>query len=308
MVHGTPALRAIVLFAAVAVLSACPEGGGDDPAPSDAPARLVVMAPAAAEMLERLGVVDRIVGIGDYVTAPPAVIDLPRVGAYDAPNVERILGLGAGAVITAASDAGVRAHDELRSLGIEVVALDTSTFEGVFASLDRLGAILQVEDRAAEVASGMRRDLDSIHERVRDADRPRVLFVVGRDPLYVAGPDSHVDAMIVAAGGVNVASDLDASYGMLSMEAALERLPEIIVDTSDNRPEALRGPDPGPWAEWSFLPAVEAGRVFHVAPERLVIPGVRLPEMTERMGRMIHPEIFGDPQADDFAAHDRPAS
>lgn len=308
MVHGIPALRATVVLAAVAALSACPRGGDERPAPADAPGTLVVMAPAAAEMLDRLGVVDRIVGIGDYVTAPPAVLDLPRVGAYDAPNVERILGLGAGAVITAASDAGVRAHDELRSLGVEVLALDTSTFDGVFASLDRLGAFLGLEDRATAITDDMRRDLATVEDKVRGADRPRVLFVVGRDPLYVAGPGSHVDGMIAAAGGVNVAADLDGAYGMLSMEAVLERLPEIIVDTSDNRPEALRGADPGPWSEWSFLPAVAAGHVYHVAPERLVIPGVRLPAMTERIGRMIHPEIFGDPRAEDFTADARPAS
>ena len=50
-----------------------------------------------------------------------------------------------------------------------------------------------------------------------------------------------------------------------------------------------------------LLPAVERGRVFAVEPSRLLIPGPRLGEMAERMGRFLHPEIFGPPGTDDFA-------
>ena len=34
-------------------------------------------------------------------------------------------------------------------------------------------------------------------------------------------------------------------------------------------------------------------RVYLVDPSRLVIPGIRLPEMTRLMGRLIQPEAFG---------------
>ena len=37
-----------------------------------------------------------------------------------------------------------------------------------------------------------------------------------------------------------------------------------------------------------------------IDPDRLVIPGIRLPAMTERMGRLIHPELFGKPEEADF--------
>ena len=68
----------------------------------------------------------------------------------------------------------------------------------------------------------------------------------------------------------------------------------MIVDTSDNSPSALRGRHVGDWGRWEFLPAVREDRVYRVDPSLLVIPGIRLPEMTELMGRLIHPEVFGD--------------
>jgi iron complex transport system substrate-binding protein len=261
--------------------------------------RIVVIAPSAAEMLEGIGMLDRVVGVGDFVTAPDAVADLPRVGSYDAPNVERILELRANLVISTSGDAASASHQRLRDLEIEVIDLDTSTYDGVFASLRELGARLHREAEARELEESILTGIDSVRRRASNARRRRVLFVVGRDPLYVAGPGSHLDELIGIAGGENVAHDALSPYQMVSMESMLQRMPEVIIDTSDNRPGAVRGRMPGPWARWKFLPAVKNDRVYHVDPDRLVIPGIRLPDMADLTGRMIHPEIFGE---DDGAA------
>jgi len=78
----------------------------------------------------------------------------------------------------------------------------------------------------------------------------------------------------------------------------------VIIDTSDNRPGSTRGATAGNWGRWEFLPAVTGGQVHHVGPAQLVIPGIRLAEMTERMGRFIHPELFGAPLAADYGSHE----
>jgi len=252
------------------------------------------MAPAAAEMLEAIGATGSVVGIGDYVEEPAAISGLPRIGAYDSPNVERVLELGADLLITTSAEAAATSHRRLESLGLRVLALDTSTYDGVFASLSRVGDAVGRAEEAESVARRIRAALESIGRRVEGLARPNVLFVVGRDPVYVAGPGSHIDEMIALAGGVNLAHDAGSPYPRMSMESILERMPDVIVDTSDNSPDAPRGRHAGAWAQWEFLPAVRDGRVYQVDPERLVIPGIRLPEMTELMGRLIHPEVFGD--------------
>ena len=148
----------------------------------------------------------------------------------------------------------------------------------------------------------MRGRLRDLEQRAEGAPRRSVLFVVGRDPIYVAGPGSHIDEMISMVGGVNVAHDLASPYQRLSMEAVLERMPEVIIDTSDNRPGALRGVEPGWWGQWPSLPAVADGAVYWVDPSRLVIPGIRLPEMARLMSRLIHPEAFGEADARELSA------
>ncbi len=286
-------LDGFALLLALAALAACAE----PPAPQQQralPRRIVVMAPAAAEMLDALSALDGVVGIGDFVREPPAITGLPRIGSYDSPNVERVLDLEADLVVTAGSEAAEPAHRRLESLGVRVLALDTATYDGIFTALAELGAAVGRPDAAAEVARKIRADLASIASDVRGLPRPAVLFVVGREPLFVAGPGSHVDEMITLAGGSNIAHDGGSPYPRMSVEAILERAPEIIIDTSDNRPGARRGRNQADWARFEFLPAVRDDRVFSVDPERLVIPGIRLPEMTRLLARLLHPEVFGE--------------
>jgi iron complex transport system substrate-binding protein len=210
--------------------------------------------------------------------------------------------LRADLFLTAASQAATTAHRRLETLGVTVVALDTSTFDGVFASLSELGRLLDREDRARSLDREMRGRLDEIRQTAASLPPRKVLFVVGRDPLYVAGPGSHIDEMIALVGGVNVIRDAPSPYHRVSMEAALERMPDVIIDSSNNSPAAPRGRLNGDWARWEFLPAVRSERVYWVDPSRLVIPGIRLPEMTTLMGRLIQPEAFGEAADDELAS------
>ena len=294
---GPLAARIILLPFLLAALACAAPGIPEGKEP-----RVVVVAPAAAEMLDALGALDRVVGIGDYVTEPPSIAELPGVGAYDAPNVEVVLSLGANLLVTAASEAAAPTHDRLEALGVEVLALDTSTYEGVFTSLLALGRAVGRETEAVELEERLREELRAIAALADGVERRSVLFVVGRDPLFVAGPGSHVDEMISMAGGSNVVHDALSPYPRVSMEAVLERAPDVIIDTSDNRADALLGREVGDWGRWEFLPAVQEERVFRVAPSRLVIPGIRLPEMTRLMGRLIHPEAFGEPSKGELQA------
>jgi iron complex transport system substrate-binding protein len=272
------------------------------PAAAGGARRLGVLAPAAAETLALLGASDRVVAVGDWVTEPPELARRPRLGSYDAPAAERVLELGIDTLITSASVAGRRERAELARLGVRVVELDTSTFAGTLAAIEQVGALVGRERAAAALVAGIRARLESVAARVAGAPRPRVLAVVGREPLYVAGPGSHLDELVRLAGGANVAADAGTPWALVSLEAMLARRPEVILDCSDNRPDAPRGALAGPWASWPFLPAVAGRRVFLIDPERLTIPGPRLAEMAETVARFLHPEIFGAPRAADFAA------
>jgi iron complex transport system substrate-binding protein len=264
--------------------------------------RIAVLAPAAAEILDALGETERVVAVGDFVQWPPSLAGRPRIGAYDNPNLERLLALRADLLLTAESQAGGAAFARLRALGVRVVELDTATYQGVLAAVDQVGLLVGRRQEARAEAARIRSGVEAVRARAARLPKRRVLFAVGRDPLYIAGPGSHFDELIAAAGGENVFSDARSPYLQVSVEAALERRPEVILDSSDNRPGALRGRAAGSWGQWPFLPAVRAGRVYWVDPTRVSIPGPRLPEMALLFGRLIHPEVFGEAAPADFRA------
>ena len=256
--HGATALLSAFLLPALCACGPAPPQVG----PQGETLRIVVMAPAAAGMLEALGTIEQVVGIGDYVTEPASIVDLPRVGAYDTPNVEQLLALRADLFLTTASEAAHDAHRRLESFGITVLPLDTSTYEGVFTSLEQVGRALGRQDRAREMARSMREELRVIERRAAQSTTKSVLFVVGRDPLYVAGPGSHADEMIVLAGGTNVAHDSPSPYLQLSLEAVLERMPEVIVgfSGSNGTPFLLQVMSARPRAVSAALPVSPLGR------------------------------------------------
>jgi iron complex transport system substrate-binding protein len=291
------------MCARVAVLAAlclaCNSSSPPRPAASST-LRIAAMAPAAAEMLGALGMLDHVVGVGDFANWPPAVRSLQRLGPYDAPGAELVLSLRVNLLVTTHSVAGNPKVARLRELGVRVLELETSTYEGTLASIVELGRAVDKEREARELAQQIRTRMDAVTRRVAGVPRRRVLFVVGRDPMYVAGPGSHIDAIITAAGGTNIAHDAKSAYQLASTEAMLERMPEVIIDMSDNRQGALRGRVSGSWGQWPFLPAVAEQRVYWVEPARLGIPGPRLPDMAELLARMIHPEIFGAPDAAEY--------
>jgi iron complex transport system substrate-binding protein len=251
------------------------------------------MAPSAAEILADLGASPAVVGVGDFVTWPPELRDRPRLGAYDAPSVEAVLALHADLYVTARSRAGGAAHHRLRALGVEVLELETGTYDGVLEAIVTLGERVGRGDLARRRAAAIRAAVDDVRRRAAVAPPRRVLVVVGREPLFAAGPGSPHDELLRAAGGRNVAADAGSPFPLLSLEAALRGRPEVIVDAADNRPGAARGRAAGDWARWPFLPAVAADRVYQVDPWRISIPGPRLAAMARLFARMIHPEIFG---------------
>jgi iron complex transport system substrate-binding protein len=132
-----------------------------------------------------------------------------------------------------------------------------------------------------------------IRSRVAGLPGKRVLCVVDTDPLYVAGPGSHLDELIEVAGGENIFADAEAAYQVVSLETALERLPEVIINLSIGGLEGGNGRGPGYWGRWEFLPAVQSNEVSWLHPQLLGVPGPRMPEMAEMLVRLIHPAEFG---------------
>lgn len=254
-----------------------------------APARRVVsLLPAATETLLALGAEAAVVGRTRY-DADPRVAHLPSVGGGLDPSVEALVALRPELVLAWEGPAGSELRQELERLGIPVFGLATRDTAGVYANLRRLGALTGRAPAADSLAAAIRARLEAVRAAVPPAPRPRVLYVVGIDPPFIAGTDNFISELIGVAGGdpVPLAAELRGASPEVSREALVQLRPDVVLLPVQPGEEAaalerLRR-EPG----WRDVPAVREGRVATLDADLVNQPGPRIGEMAEALAAAI---------------------
>ena len=195
--------------------------------------------------------------------------------------------------------------DTLAPLGIDTLVLTESCIHSnkdqpdasmdlLFKDVARLGAIFGKSDEAARLVADWRKRLDAIEQKVGERSGTRVfLYDSGDDKPFTAGKYAIVNAMIEAAGGVNVTGDMETSWGRASWEAVAAANPEFLI-LLDYRNGA------GASALLSFLKrhpamsevdAVENERFVMLRYEELT-PGPANIEAIDKIASAMYPNLF----------------
>jgi iron complex transport system substrate-binding protein len=232
------------------------------------PARVVSLAPSLTDTVIALGLADRLVGVTRYDTSPE-VKGLPRVGGFLDPSPEAVLGLRPDLVLWLADGGAFPAVRRIAELGVPVLALPVVGVPDVLRAARRVGAALGDPAAGERLAAEMEAAVRAAEERASSLPHRRVMLVIGRDPLVVAGPGSYPDALLRIAGGVNVVKG-ERPWPVYSLERAVADDPDLVVDAAVNEPAdtILR---------LGAIPAVKAGRVVRLPDDRVLRPGPQLP-------------------------------
>lgn len=215
------------------------------------PERIVVHDMNMTDMAFALGLQDKIVGLtgitGWYKTSADFDElrgDIPEL-APKYPTMENLLsadpqmffagwyyGMKPGGDVT---------PDTLAPFGVKTMVLTEScvhldknrpeaSMELLFGDVTRLGKVMGVEAKADALVSGWKEELAAIEAKTADLTKPRVFLLDGpADAPFTAGKFAIPDAMIAAAGGVNVTHDMDTSWGRTSWETVAASNPEFLV-------------------------------------------------------------------------------
>ncbi|PXA99102.1 putative F420-0 ABC transporter substrate-binding protein [Nostoc sp. 3335mG] len=208
------------------------------------PERAVAIKSSAAELLLSLGLADRMVGLA-FLDAPlpdelaSAAAKIP-VLSDKLPSQEVVLETepdfvyGGWESNFAADGAGER--PALGQLGIASYVAPAAcrsvqppklTFNQLFAEIAELGAIFDVEARAAELIAGQHAELAAIVPDNRGLSA--VWYSSGTKAPYV-GAGSNAPAMIMEALGLeNVFADVDEGWTSASWEAVVDANPDVLV-------------------------------------------------------------------------------
>jgi len=254
------------------------------------PTRIISLAPSITEMIYFLGLGDRLVGVTRFSYFPGEARRKPKVGAYTGINVESVIMLNPDLVI-ATVDGNKRGDVEmLEEVGIPVYVINPRTVNQLLDTMERLGEVCGVPDRAKRLVSYLRERVMRVVEAVGNKGRPLVFLVINVRPLMSVNRNTIHHDVIRLAGGRNMTGDQPITYPKLSMEAVMKRKPDVIIISSMERggeSEKARKK----WFRWPTLPAVQEGRVYLIDSDLIDRPAPRIVSGLEEMARLIHPGI-----------------
>ncbi len=253
------------------------------------PERIVAIFASNVELLAALGAGPRIVGIEAYTRFPPEVLDRPKVGGRLGFSAEAIARLQPDLVVmTAARQAAHQLVRPMELIGVPVLVLDHRDLASILANLRFLGRAIGAEQKAEAVIADVEARLARAAARIGDRPRRRVYLETassGRGSFQTVRDGTYTADALRAAGGDSIFAGRNL-IAQVSGEAVLAANPDVILVAGTEAQAAELRRRPG----WDRIAAVRAGRVHAVPRAELLIPGPRVIDGVERLGRILYPD------------------
>lgn len=242
--------------------------------------RIVSLAPHATELLFAAGAGSRMVGAVDWSDFPPAAREIPRVGSYVQPDLERIVALKPDLVVAWYSGNEPRLVERLRALGYPVYVSEMRALEEVPAGIERLGRLAGTDAAASRAAADFRARRDRLQKSYAAGVPVRVFYQIWDKPLMTINNEHLITRVMELCGGRNVFGDLPTLTPHLDVEGVLVANPQAIVASGmgEARPDWLDH-----WRRWPDLMAVKNGHLFFVPPDFLQRPTPRILDGAQQM-------------------------
>jgi iron complex transport system substrate-binding protein len=289
--------------------------------------RIVSLVPSATEMLFALGLGGEVVAVTHECDHPAAARELPQVtrdtlppdltaGQIDAAvrartdQGEAIYGLDADALHALRPDLIVTqalcpvcavSFDDVQSIAQQiethpqVIALDPHTLGEVLGDVRTLAQATDRKNAGVALIHELAARIDRVRLAVRGRRPPRVAALEWLEPVYVAG--HWTPQLIDYAGGIDVLGMAGEHSERRSWEEVAAAEADIVVvmpcgyDAPRAREEALTFRE--------RLATLGAGEIVAVdAAAYFSRPGPRLVDGLELLGRVFHPEAFGEALCD----------
>ena len=237
------------------------------------PEKIVSLSPVNTEIIYALGLEDRLVGVDTVSDYPEEAKALPKVGEYYNPNLEAIAALKPDLVL-AGNKLQKDIVDKVKGLGLNVAAVESTTYADTYKSIELVGKLTGVEDKAAALIAEMKAKEKAVLDAVKSAPGGKSVyfalsFVEGN---WTCGPGSFPYEFIEMCGAKNITEGLPVSWVNLNMEELTAKNPDIILYAHDaGDPEQLKTTE-----GFKDLKAVKDGQVFIVNGSLCSRPGPRI--------------------------------
>ncbi len=256
---------------------------------SAAPSRVVALAPSLAVLVLELGAKDMLVGKAEG-GSDPRLKNLPSVGSYVRPNLERIASLKPDLCLAIRDGTPQETVRGLRAAGFPVLILAPENFEGLDAAIQQLGNALEKiaeAGRLRKMMAGRLANVDAAVASLPAVEWKKTLIQVQGTPPIFAGPATFSGELLRRAGGINPLS-AKAPYPRVGIEHVLALQPEAIIISgmacSEDAAEV--------WRRLPQLPAARNKQIFIVDADLFSQPSLRSLDALEQLTELLHPGML----------------
>lgn len=269
-----------------------PSQGAQNLNEKQAVARIIPLAPNLAEIVFELGLDNEIVGVTKYSAYLPEASGKPNVGTFWQPDIEAVLALKPTLVITLGFKQQMVLAERLKKIGCEVLTVDIETVDQLHQSILTIGEKIDKVPEAEKMIERLQDKQLQIASRHSDAERPKVLWVIQREPLRVAGTKTYVNELIGIVGGVNAVGDTLQVYPPISTEEVIRSMPDVIIEPADDPRwlESRKATAREFYQRFASVPAVRQNRIYIINGDLVSRLGPRLDEGMELVETCVWPQ------------------
>jgi iron complex transport system substrate-binding protein len=259
--------------------------------------RIVPLNGDIAETVFALGLTKNVVGVDISATYPAGVVEkLPKIGYQRTLSAEGILSLRPTVVVGSPAAGPPAVLEQLRTAGVTVVVVPE--YKGIAAGARKLrivGKALGVPNRGERLARQVESQVAIARREVASTNRkPRVAFLYlrGTQVQMIGGKESGADAMIAAAGGLDVGVEAGIDgFRPFSAEALVAARPDVLLLLTAGL-QSVGGVEgllrlPGV----AQTPAGQNRRIIHYDDLLLLGLGPRTGKALRLLIRGLHPEL-----------------
>jgi len=183
------------------------------------PQRIIALVPSLTEILFSLGLDERVVGVTDFATYPPAARKKPKIGSFFNLNLEKIISLHPDLIVASMDGKQEKIITSLREFHLPIYRVNPKSLNDIYRSINNLGEITATLPRAHRVILSMKKRVGMVEKRVARLPRKRVFYQVGIDPIVTANRNTFAADLIRRAGGIPPGPNLLRATGLQRRDA-----------------------------------------------------------------------------------------
>lgn len=261
---------------------------------ADGTPRIVSMAPNLTEILYAMGLEEHIIAVSSDSDYPAEARELPKIGTFWQPDLEAVIALRPSLVVTLGFQQQKEMAGKLRSVGIDALTVNIESIADLMAAIEKIGEATEKPEAAEALVARLHEQIRGFREQYAGRQSPRVLWVIQRTPMRVAGVETFATELLEIVGAQNAIGPTLHQYPPVDAEQVLAARPDIIIEPVEESGVNQRAQAREFYSRFKSAPAVRNGRICLVDADMVSRLGPRLGAGLRLIAELIWPEERGD--------------